>query len=105
MKLHEENETEFYIGRSQKDNAELFKRRSANDYWFHMKELPGCHLYIQEKDLNRENIIIAANLVKTYSKIFNKATVCYTQKKNLKGTRVPGLLIIRNESLMKNIRL
>lgn len=76
----------FYIGRNSKENAFVtHKLANSNDYWFHVKDLPGSHVLIKE-ELNDENLNIASMLALYYSKgkdsLINE--VNYTKKKYIK---------------------
>ena len=85
IKLNYLNNT-FYIGRNSKENALVTHEiGTRNDFWFHIKDMPGSHVLLKG-DLTDETLEMGAMLAAYYSKAknLNKAEVNYTQVKNLK---------------------
>lgn len=84
----EVNGKTIYFGRNNKENDYLtFKFARKDDFWFHIKDLPGSHFIVKKDDFedNPEFIEKIATLSAYYSKAQanEKVTVDYTQKKNL----------------------
>ena len=108
-KLEKENyEVTFRLGRNAKENHELIDDADPDDLWFHLEGYPSghCILEVNQKE-SKENsnnynidtvdIIFAANLVKSYSKLKNhnkKLKVIYTPVKNLKKGKAKGEVIM-----------
>ena len=79
-----------YLGRDARSNDHLtFNIANPEDYWFHVKGIPGSHVVIRVKDKlpTKEVIKAAAELAKKNSKIDkskNTCTVVYCQRKFVK---------------------
>jgi predicted ribosome quality control (RQC) complex YloA/Tae2 family protein len=110
-KLEKDNyEVTFRLGRNAQENHELIDDADPDDLWFHLEGHPSghCILEVNQKE-SKENsnnynidtvdIIFAANLVKSYSKLKNhnkKLKVIYTPVKNLKKGKAKGEVIMMN---------
>ena len=104
MKLIEEEDVKYYIGRNAKDNTDLFNIMPENSLWFHLEGEPGCHVYIvTEIPIEKEHIVQAAQYTKIYSKVHKKSSICYLEKKYLKKGKALGEVILKKEP--KIIRL
>ena len=80
------NNALFFVGKSSIQNDYLYtKIAKKDDYWFHLKDYPGPHVFLRG-ELNTINIEKAASLAIKYSKLKNEpsALVNYTQVKNTK---------------------
>lgn len=89
-----------YVGKNNYQNEDLtFKLAVGNDWWFHIKGLPGSHVIVKSgnDELPDSTFEEAAALAAHYSKAKDqeKAEVDYTQKKNIKkpGASKPGFVI------------
>lgn len=89
-----------YVGKNNYQNEDLtFRLANGNDWWFHIKDLPGSHVIVKSgsDELPDSTFEQAASLAAHYSKARNqeKAEVDYTQKKNIKkpGASKPGFVI------------
>lgn len=79
----------FYIGKSSIQNAHLYhKIAKREDYWFHLQNYPGPHVFMRG-ELTKENILKGAYLAVKYSKLKNETNVLvnYTTVKNTKRTK------------------
>lgn len=88
------------IGRNELENDLLIKNSTQNSLWFHMKDMPSPHgilIFPTEINPSKNAIYRIAELVKEYSKAkgLSKATIEYTQIKNVKRTTKPGLVILK----------
>lgn len=91
------------VGKNNLQNDHLtFKIASKNDYWFHVKNIPGSHtvLLCEGREPNDVDLTETAILAAKNSKASeqDKATVDYTRVKNVKkpsGSR-PGFVIYDN---------
>ena len=75
------------IGKNNLQNDYLSNKLArGNDYWFHVKDLPGSHVIVRSQTLNEKIIRFAANAAACYSKahLSSSVAVDYTQVKNLK---------------------
>lgn len=84
-----------YVGKNNTQNEQLTLREAnPNDYFFHIKDLPGSHVILKSTyEVSEDDIIIAAYLAAKYSKNSNDRyiDVDYTQKKNVyksKGSKL-----------------
>ena len=89
-----------YVGKNNYQNDELtFKTATGNDWWFHAKGMPGCHVIVKTegKELPDRTFEEAARLAAYYSKgrEQEKVEIDYLQKKNVKkpnGAK-PGFVV------------
>lgn len=92
-----ENSSHIYVGKNSKQNDYItLKLANKDDYWFHIKDLPGSHVILRNENINDEDIQIAAYLAAVNSSITDKSKIDidYTQKKNVnkaKGAK-PGMV-------------
>lgn len=86
-----------YVGKNNTQNDYLtHKLASSNDYWFHVKDIPGSHVIVKVPENNPNYILsetiirTAANIAAYYSPAKNSSSVPvdYTKIRNLK--KVPG---------------
>ena len=75
------------LGTSQKENIFLLKHAKASDFWFHLKDMPSCHVFVQNSKKNIPQSVIeqAAKLCAKFS-LDSSGTykVDYTQRRNVK---------------------
>lgn len=98
---------DIYVGKNNTQNDYLtLKLASANDMWFHAKDIPGSHVIIKTEGREPDNktLIEAANLAAYYSKgkMSSNVPVDYTQRKNVKkpsGAK-PGKVIYERYKTM-----
>lgn len=75
---------QIYVGKNNVQNNYLTHvLANREDYFFHVKNLPGSHVIVKSNDLSNETIDLAAQLCAYYSKISNdtKVSVDYTKVK------------------------
>ncbi|WP_273323064.1 Rqc2 family fibronectin-binding protein [Vallitalea guaymasensis] len=91
---------DIYVGKNNLQNDELtMKTATANDWWFHTKEVPGSHVIVKTngRELSDTAYEEAAALAAFYSKANNstKVAVDYTLRKHIKkpAGSVPGYVI------------
>ena len=91
-----------YIGKNNKQNDELVRNSSNNDYWFHVHEMPGAHVILKNngKEISNDVIEYTAQLAAGYSKgkDSGKVPVDYTKIKYVRKTKglKPGLVLYSN---------
>lgn len=96
-------------GKTDEDNDYLsLKLAGPNDYWFHVRGMPGSHVILREKSGEKpEKAILkeAAAVAAYHSKAKNGGitTVSCTQAKYVSKPRKakPGTVTIRKESVIK----
>ena len=77
------------VGRSAKDNEMILKLASPNDYWLHVRDIPGSHVIVKregKKEIPFSTIRYAASIAAYYSKARNDKNVGvdYTLRKYVK---------------------
>ena len=95
----------FYIGQNRNDNFNVIDKGSSSDLWFHAKSESSCHVVaIIPEDIERNELkyIIkqGALLCKTHThklKDLHNVEIIYSQIRNIKKTRTPGLVNVSNE--------
>lgn len=97
------------VGRTEKDNDILsIKVAKANDWWFHVRGMPGSHVVLKVPeggDPNRNILKMAASIAAYYSKGKKGGVVAvsYTRGRYVTKPRdaKPGTVQIRKESVLK----
>lgn len=92
-----ENESDIYVGKNSKQNDYItIKLANKEDYWFHIKDMPGSHVILRSDNINDNDIEIAAYLAAINSSVKqgSKVDVDYTKKKNVNKSRgaKPGMV-------------
>jgi predicted ribosome quality control (RQC) complex YloA/Tae2 family protein len=103
------NGFEIKAGKTDADNDQLsLKIARANDLWFHVSGTPGSHVILHHPDQlapDRETLRTAAAVAAWHSKSrpAGKATVSYTQAKNVSKPRgaKPGSVTIKQTKTLK----
>lgn len=91
--------TYIYIGKNNLQNEYLtFRHAHKQDYWFHVKDMPGSHVIVANAQPDEYLIRLAANLAALYSKASNSSSVAinYTKIQTLKKApgQIPGKVIL-----------
>lgn len=94
---------EIIVGTSAQENWEIIDEATQNDIWFHLEDLPSCHVILKSlnnklKNFNKQTFIHCASICKENSKYkFHKnIEVIYTCVKNIKKTEPVGSVIASN---------
>ncbi len=90
------------IGENKADNDMIISKSKQTDIWFHLANLPSCHVIIscnRKHPINKQMIKYCADLVKQHTKYkyLRKVKVNYTQIKNVKKTKTQGLVNIKGK--------
>ena len=92
------------VGRSAKDNETVLKLASPNDYWLHVRDIPGSHVIIKrngKKEVPISTIRYAASIAAYFSKARTESNVGvdYTLRKYVKPIKggPSGLVNFREE--------
>jgi len=90
------------IGENANENDKIIQEAEQNDVWFHLSNLPSCHVIIEcseEFPLIPIMITYCAQLVKqnTKYKHYAKLKVSYTIIKNVNRTDVAGSVILKGK--------
>ena len=90
------------IGENQKDNDMIISKSKQTDVWFHLANLPSCHVILsctKKHPVTKKMIKYCAALVKQHTKYRNikKIKVNYTTIKNIRKTGVKGEVIIKGK--------
>lgn len=90
-----EKEYTILIGENAKENTLLVKESDPDDFWFHLSTESSPHIILK----NDNNYITQELLKQTASKLYKYKNqhyldnVIYTQVKNVRVTKTPGLVI------------
>lgn len=90
------------IGQSQDENDQIISSANQTDLWFHLNNLPSCHVILncnKNNPATKQMINYCAQLVKENTKFKNlqKVKVNYTEIKNIKKTETKGKVIIKGK--------
>lgn len=89
------------IGESAEDNDQIINQANQNDLWFHLKNLPSCHVVISSNDdhpITKRMINYCAKLCKDHTKYYQqKCKVMYTTIKHVQHAQTLGQVIIRGK--------
>ncbi len=96
-------------GKTDADNDRIsMKRAKANDWWFHVRGMPGSHVILRAKNReepDRETLKKAAAIAAYHSKARNGGIVAVscTQAKYVSKPRgaKPGTVSLRKETVLK----
>ena len=92
-------EMTYNIGVSAQDNFDLIDASNPQDIWFHVQDLPSCHVVAvmpenEKIDKKKKRSIIkhGAVLCKQYSKYasYKNLPIIYTKIENVQKTNIPG---------------
>ncbi len=96
------------VGRSDEDNDRLSLHIAhPEDYWFHVKSLPGSHVVLQHRrdEPSKRVLEATASIAAFHSKAKNagRVPVHYTMAKYVSKPRraKPGTVMIKNERTLK----
>lgn len=87
------------IGENSNENDIIISNATQNDLWFHLANLPSCHVILSCSKNHKATIQMinyCANLVKENTKFKNlqRVKVHYVPIKNIRKTDVKGKIII-----------
>lgn len=97
--------TKISVGKNNLQNEKLtLHTASKNDYWLHVKNVPGSHVIIHSDHPSDETLLEAANLAAYFSKSRNSGNVPvdYVQVRKIKkpnGTK-PGFVIYEGQKTL-----
>lgn len=89
------------IGQDKQDNFDIIDSSNQTDIWFHIKDIPSCHVVLQTdvniKDIPRQVVKRCAYLCKINSKAkkLRHCKVSYTSINNVKKTNIIGQVLIK----------
>ena len=88
------------IGENQQENDDLVKNNEKSDYWFHLSNLPSCHLILKTSKPSKSEIKECAELVKLYTKYknYHKLKVDYLSLKYITRTNTLGKVILKKRA-------
>jgi predicted ribosome quality control (RQC) complex YloA/Tae2 family protein len=98
----------FLIGKDARNNTDIINQSQDNDLWFHVNNLPSCHVIAHIHDLNisRKDIpyIVTqgALLCKQNSKYksYKNVEIIYTRIKNVKTLETPGSVMTTDTKII-----
>ncbi|AYV82331.1 MAG: protein of unknown function DUF814 [Homavirus sp.] len=91
------------IGENKEENDTLVKSAKDTDIWFHLSNLPSCHVILEcdkKNEATKDMIRYCAQLVKqnTKYKNFSKLKVTYTEIRNVRRTSTVGMVILKGKT-------
>jgi predicted ribosome quality control (RQC) complex YloA/Tae2 family protein len=98
---NESGEWEIIIGRNKDENWKLIDDASPNDIWFHVTDMPSCHVILKtdknlrniEKDVLKRCALLCK--MNSKAKTLNKCSIMYTEIENIKKTKNVGEVIAK----------
>jgi predicted ribosome quality control (RQC) complex YloA/Tae2 family protein len=107
----QDNDITFFIGGNAKENFEIIDSAKSDDLWFHVDNLPSCHIIAAISDITdnkskkdiRYIVKQGALLCKKYSKYksVSNLPITYTYISNVHKTDVIGSVITTNSKIIK----
>lgn len=97
--------TRIKVGKNNLQNEKLtLHTASKNDYWLHVKNIPGSHVIVESSDPSDETLVEAAELAAYFSKSRDSANVPvdYVQVRRIRkpnGTK-PGFVIYEGQKTL-----
>lgn len=99
----------YLIGTNAHDNFDVIDASSPEDMWFHVKDLPSCHVVAKIPDdicEHKEILYIVkrgAILCKQHSKYTSTQNleIMYTRIKNVEKTSIPGSVNVTQSKIVK----
>ena len=91
----------YILGENDYDNHNIIKKAKSNWWWFHLDDNASGHCIVCSEKITHNNIIIAGNYIKKYSKLKknNNVKICYCQISNLIIHNKPGLVGFINNNI------
>lgn len=89
--------TEFIkIGKNAKDNFDLIDSADPDDLWFHLRDFPSAHGFLNKDYISKENIRLVAEMIKAKSKQRNEKNIVveYLPIKFVKKTKLTGTVTL-----------
>lgn len=96
-----------FIGQNKNENSELVNSSHPHDVWFHVQDMPSCHVLLRHLDgirkYPKQVIKRCAYLCKIHSKskTMNRCNIIYTNVSNITTTDVIGEVITRNTKVIQ----
>ena len=98
----------FHIGKSQEENFAVIDKGSADDLWFHAKNVSSCHVVCElpddiDKKEMRYILTVGALLCKNNTnklKSLKNVEIIYTQIKNVTKTEIVGCVLTENTKII-----
>jgi len=94
----------FHIGKNKEENFEVIDKGSANDIWFHVKDISSCHVVaVVPQDIDKKGLryiikvggLLCKNNTSKLKGVKN-VEIIYTQIKNIIKTSIPGCVTAEN---------
>jgi predicted ribosome quality control (RQC) complex YloA/Tae2 family protein len=84
------------IGKNCKDNFDLIDLADPEDLWFHLRDFPSAHGFLDKDYITKENIRLVAGMIKAKSKQKNEKNIVveYLPVKFVKKTKLTGTVIL-----------
>ena len=103
---HKSREYNIWIGENKCDNFDIIDQSSITDIWFHVEDIPSCHVILKTSEKMRDvpNQVIkkCAYLCKINSKA-KRLKICniiYTTIDNITKTNVVGQVEVKKYKLI-----
>jgi predicted ribosome quality control (RQC) complex YloA/Tae2 family protein len=102
-----EKEFTILIGENAKENTELVKESEPDDIWFHLSTISSPHIILKTDNnyINQELLKQTASKLYIYKKKHLCDNVIYTQVKNVKNLKTPGLVEPSNITTINYVKL
>lgn len=102
MKIIElKSNNKIFIGTSAQENWDILDNADSNDLWFHLSDLPSCHIILHGANFNSDDITMAAQQCKANTKYKNYKAIYvnYLEVNNVKKGKQPGQVILKKKPM------
>ena len=92
----------YYIGTNAKDNHSVIDKGTPNDLWFHIVNIPSCHVVVKLPDecdkkelhsiIKKGSLLCKQNTKRVAS--LNNVEIMYAPIKNISKTHVAGEVLV-----------
>jgi len=94
------------VGENKYENSKIVKDANEKDMWFHVENMPSCHVVLKTAGLKRvprQVIKRCAYLCKINSnaKTLGKCNILYTFISNVKPTEIAGEVVVKECKIAK----
>lgn len=98
-----------WVGSNAHDNWRVIEQSEEDDVWFHLDDVPSCHVVLQHSEhINRSILKHCAAICKSYTNKYRgkrKPHVVATSVSNLRFGMTPGMVYMRDPARVTVFRV